>query len=211
MLAFCKRNRNRVALVVVQDLSRFARNNGDQSQTIKELERNNISLYSIYDGPVEKTAVGKLKTNVVGSLNQFYSDSLSERQTERKRMAIEAGRMPWRAPLGYKNISSKSGANAIPDEERARFIREGFKLMATGLHKQIDVLEMLNREGFTTKQGKPVSSQAFSKILQHPVYAGWITGQVSLISNRSAVSTSLLLTKRHSIACRRSSAGRESR
>src|SRR4051812_46887950 len=46
MLAYCKIQRNKVSYVVVQDLSRFARNNRDQGDAIFQLQSSGVSLRS---------------------------------------------------------------------------------------------------------------------------------------------------------------------
>jgi site-specific DNA recombinase len=97
MLAYCKVQRNKVSYVVVQDLSRFARNNRDQGDAIFQLESSGVSLRSTYESNIDETAGGKLAANIFGSFNQFWSDAHSEKQRDRKRLAVAGGRVPWRA------------------------------------------------------------------------------------------------------------------
>ena len=104
MLAYCKAHRQ-VGYVVVQDLSRFARNNGDQAQFIAELGKHGVRLCSVDEPNVDDTAAGKLAANIHGTFNQYFSDALSEKMKDRMRAAVLAGRFPWPAPLGYLNNS----------------------------------------------------------------------------------------------------------
>ena len=46
MLAYCRAHRHKVGYVIVQDLSRFARNNQDQAEAIADLEQNGVLLRS---------------------------------------------------------------------------------------------------------------------------------------------------------------------
>jgi site-specific DNA recombinase len=105
MLAFCKARRREVGYVVVQDLSRFARNNRDQAEFITELTTNGVKLCSVYEPSVDDTASGKLAANIHGTFNQYFSDSLSEKMKDRMLAAVLAGRFPWPAPIGYLNDS----------------------------------------------------------------------------------------------------------
>jgi site-specific DNA recombinase len=125
MLTYCRKNRE-VRYVVVQDLSRFARNNQDQGLTIAELRRIDVSLRSTYESNIDETAAGIMAANMFGSFNQYFSDALSEKMRDRTRQAVSAGRFPWRAPVGYKNIGGKTGANIIPDEHDAAPHETGF-------------------------------------------------------------------------------------
>jgi site-specific DNA recombinase len=175
MLAFCKKHRREVRCVVVQDLSRFARNLLDQVQTMGDLMSVGVSLRSTYESNIDETAAGKLSANIFGTFNQYFSDALSEKMQGRTRQAVAAGRFPWRAPLGYVNVGGKDGANIKPDPERAPHIRRAFELMATGQYTKSAVLKIVTDEGLTTARGKPLSAQTFQAILRNQLYAGWVT------------------------------------
>jgi DNA invertase Pin-like site-specific DNA recombinase len=175
MLAFCKARRSEIHYVIVQDLSRFARNHKDQAETIWELGRCGVLLRSTYESNIDETAAGKLAANIFGAFNQFFSDSHSEKQRDRKRQSVAAGRVPWHAPIGYVNVSSKAGANIEPDPQRAPLITRAFELMDTQVYKKSDVLRIVTKEGLTTRSGKQVASQSFDKILANSIYAGWVS------------------------------------
>jgi hypothetical protein len=128
-----------------------------------------------YESNIDETAGGKLAANIFGSFNQFFSDSHSEKQRDRKRLAVVGGRVPWRAPIGYINISSKDGPNIKPDEEYAPLVRRAYELVATGLRKKVEVLKVLSNEGFTTPKGEPLPAQTLDRMLTNPLYAGWVT------------------------------------
>jgi hypothetical protein len=72
MLAYCRTHRSKVRYVVVQDLSRFARNNQDQAQTISELGRIGVLLRSTYESNIDETAAGRLAANIFGTFNQYF-------------------------------------------------------------------------------------------------------------------------------------------
>ena len=174
MLAYCRTHRNTVRYVVVQDLSRFARNLQDQARTTSELLKNGILLRSASEANVDETASGKLAGSIFGGFNEYYSNSLSEKMKERTRASVAAGRFPWKAPIGYVNTGAKDGPNITPDEKRAPLIRRAFDLMAKGRHKAADVLRMITEEGLTTAKGHPLTKQTFQAMLRNPLYAGWV-------------------------------------
>jgi site-specific DNA recombinase len=175
MLAYCRTHRHEVRYVVVQELSRFARNILDQTQTILDLGGIGITVRSVYESHIDDSAVGKLNANIVGTFNQFSSDAHSEKQRAKKRLAVAAGRVPWCAPIGYVNVSSKAGANIEPDPQRASLITRSFELMDGGIHKKSDVLRIVTNEGLTTRSGEPVAPQSFDEVLRNPIYAGWVS------------------------------------
>jgi site-specific DNA recombinase len=176
MLAYCAANRRQIGYVVVQDLSRFARNNRDQAEFISELGSLGMKLCSVYEPNVDDTAAGKLAANIHGTFNQYFSDALSEKMKDRTRAAVLAGRFPWPAPIGYLNDENPtSGANIVPDPERAPLIRKAFEMIATGQYKKTDVLKAITDLGLQTRKGKKLSAQTFEETLKKPIYCGYTT------------------------------------
>jgi site-specific DNA recombinase len=175
MLAYCRQHPGKIRYLIVFDLSRFARDVADQGMAIAELERCGVELKSVREPNIDRTPAGKLAANILGTLNQYMTDSLSANMKVKMRQSAEKGRWPGLASLGYKNIGGNSGPNIIPDVDRAPFIKRAFELIRTDRYKQSDVLEIVNKEGLTTAKGKPVPIQTFQKILRNPLYAGWVT------------------------------------
>ncbi len=66
MLSYCKVQRNKIRFVVVQDLSRFARNNRDQRDAIFQLGLSDVVLRSTYESNIDEIAGGKLAANIFG-------------------------------------------------------------------------------------------------------------------------------------------------
>ena len=123
---------------------------------------------------MDESPAGHLAANIHGAFNQYFSDSLSERMRDRSRAAVLAGRWPWSAPLGYKNINSRDGANIVPDPDKAPHIRTAFELMATGLYTQREVLKKITDAGLRTNRGNKLTAQTFYKTLRKKVYVGLI-------------------------------------
>jgi len=98
MLAYCQQNRRKISHVVVADLSRLARNVLDQGQAIVSLKQWGIELASIDEPITDDTAAGKLARNMIASVNQFFSDSLSEKTKYRMAAGVKQGRWLWVAP-----------------------------------------------------------------------------------------------------------------
>ena len=175
MLAYCRANRHFIGFVVVAALSRFARNAQDQANTICDLKAHGVNVRSVAESNVDDTPAGRLAANLFGAINQFFSDDLSDRMANRMRESVLAGRFPWPAPIGYRNVKSKNGANIVPDPARAPLIREAFELFATGLYKKSDVLRTITEKGLrTTHKNKLLSPQTFVELLKKPVYCGWV-------------------------------------
>ena len=174
LLDYCREHRGKVSHVVVADLSRLARNVADQGMLIGRLADMGVQLLSVDEPHIDRTAAGNLSANLLGSVNQFYSEILSERVRYRMAETVKAGRFPHRAPLGYRNVQNNGTKNLGIDVERAPMIRKAFELMATGSYQTDAVLRAVNAMGLRTVRGSPVTPQSFSQMIRNPVYMGWI-------------------------------------
>jgi len=171
MMAYCRQHRRNVSLLLVADLSRLARNVRDQGDIIATLGHLGISLESIDEPMAEDSAASRLHRNIIGTMNEFYSDSLGERTRYRMRAAVTAGRFPWPSPVGYLNQSKR----LCVDPQRAPLIRQAFELIASGRFSTGDaVLKLITSMGLVTKKGRPLTKQSFARMLSNPVYVGWI-------------------------------------
>ena len=133
MLTFCGKNRGANSHVVVADLSRLARNVSDQGSIVDRLADMGIFLVSVDEPHIDKSAAGKLSANPPGSVNQFYSDVLSERVLYRISEAGQ-GRRPvsFGARLLAVRTRRKAGLRILGLMNRRALIREAFELAATG-------------------------------------------------------------------------------
>src|SRR5438876_1180840 len=171
MLAYCRGHRGKISQVIVADLSRLARNVMDQGTTIATLQQLGISLVSVDEPITDDTAAGKLARNMLASMNQFFSDSLSERIRYRMKAGLDAGRFLHYAPIGYRNVNK----DLSPDLERAPLIRHAFELLASGNYSTTEsVLSLVTAMGLKTRRGRPLTKQSWGRLLSNPIYAGWI-------------------------------------
>jgi site-specific DNA recombinase len=173
MLEYCRTHRGKVTHVVFADLSRLARNVADQSVTLTKFKKLGITPVSC-DERIEDSAAGKMSVNLLGVVNQFFSDSLSERIRYRMSAGVQEGRWLWLAPIGYLN--GKNGSSGLQvDAERAGLVRQAFELVATRSYSLEEILRRLNLLGLTTRRaGRPLTSQTLSRMLRNQIYAGWV-------------------------------------
>lgn len=181
MLAYCREHRQDISHVVVTDLSRLSRNVQNQGHIVLTLRQLGIELASIDEPLNENSPLGDFVRNMMGSINQLFSDTLSERTRDRMQAAVKAGRFPWPAPIGYLNRNKKLHVDPV----RGPLIREAFELVASGRYVTTDaVLKVVTALGLTTKKGRPVSKQTFARILSNAVYAGWVvSGELRVRGN----------------------------
>src|SRR2546426_5697127 len=177
MLEYCQKNHKQISCVIVADLSRFARNVVDQGTSIMTLKQLGIDVVSVDEPITDDTAAGKLARNMLGSMNQFFSDSLSEKTKYRMEAGVKAGRWLWVAPLGYLN--EKKSKTIVLDPDRAALIHKLFELIADTDYKS--AFRLVTAMGLTTRNGRPVPKQTLSRMVRNEFYAGWIVSHGSRI------------------------------
>ncbi|HEY4385677.1 MAG TPA: recombinase family protein, partial [Ktedonobacteraceae bacterium] len=171
MLKYCKDNRSKISHLVVADLSRLARNVLDQGNTMVMLAELKIQLVSVDEPSLDSTAAGKLMQNVIGSMHQFFSDSLSEKTKGRMKAGVEKGRWLWIAPIGYLNHDKQ----IIVDPERSGLVVKAFELVASRRFTTVDIVRrQIAALGLKTKKGRPLTAQSFARMLANPFYIGWV-------------------------------------
>jgi len=112
-------------------------------------------LLSVDEPNLDDSAAARLLKNVLGSMSQFFSDSLSEKTQFRMAAGVKAGRWLWVAPLGYKNNTS---AKVVIDSDRAPLVTKVFELLAEGSSIS-DVVRQATALGLTTRKGRRVKKQ----------------------------------------------------
>jgi site-specific DNA recombinase len=171
LISYCQQRRTTVSHVVVAALSRLARKVEDQAYIMALLNKLGIRVVSLDEPTTDDSAIGQLVRNMVGSFNQFFSDSLSESTKGRMQARVKAGRFLWPDPIGYTNLNKRLHLDPV----RAPLVRQAFELIATGRYVTThSVLKVVTALGLTTKKGYPVSKQTFSRMLVNPVYSGWV-------------------------------------
>lgn len=168
LLRYTVENKKNLSAVIIWKYDRLARNLSDQFELVKNLSLLNIRILSATENN-EDTAIGRLMRNIIGSFAQFDNDVKSERTILGMRRAIEDGRWPWRAPLGYKQYRNGSSKSLLIPSEDSKFVVEAFRLAESGLYKQIEIADHLRKKGF-----KRATKGLVNRILTNPLYAGLI-------------------------------------
>jgi DNA invertase Pin-like site-specific DNA recombinase len=174
MLAYCREHKHQIQFVIVYSLTRFSRRTEDHAVTRVYLRKFGVELRSATEA-FDESPAGTLMENILASFGQFDNDVRKERTIAGMKAAVQIGRFPHKAPIGYLNRRDGDGKpSLIPDPERAPLIRRAFELFATGRQSKEDVRKMVTALGLTTPAGKVVSTQTFDRLLRNDIYAGWV-------------------------------------
>ena len=168
-LDFIQKNKGRVTVLAVQDISRFSRNIQVQAVTLARLKKLGVNLVSVDEPMLDSSPVGLLTATILGGISQFYSHSLSSRVRYRFQVNREQGRWLHMAPTGLRN----QGKTLVLDDS-APLVRQCFEMIATGSYTSDHVRKMMTAAGLRTKKGKTLTRTAFSAMLKNKIYCGMI-------------------------------------
>ena len=158
-------------MVVVKDISRFARNTVDLLQSVRKLKSLGIETQFL---TANMTSMGNSEfvLTIFGALAQEDSANTSKRIKFGKKMNAEKGRVP-NIVFGYdKTIGDYF--NLSINENEAMAIRQIFQWYTEEGYGGSKIANMLNERGIKTKRGNNWSQNSVCRILTNEIYTGKI-------------------------------------
>ena len=158
-------------MVVVKDISRFARNTVDLLQNVRKLKALGIETQFL---TANMTSMGNSEffLTIFGALAQEESANTSKRVKFGKKMNAEKGRVP-NIVYGYdKTIGDYF--NLTINKEESEVIKQIYKWYTEEGYGAAKISNMLNEKGFRTKRNCKWSQNAICRILTNEIYTGKI-------------------------------------
>jgi len=158
-------------LVVVKDISRFARNTVDLLQNIRKLKALGIETQFL---TANMTSMGNSEfvLTIFGALAQEESANTSKRVKFGKKINAEKGKVP-NLVFGYDKTNGDLFNLAI-NEREADAVRTIFNMYISEGCGAAKIANKLNERGIKTKRNCKWSANAFVRILTNELYAGKI-------------------------------------
>jgi DNA invertase Pin-like site-specific DNA recombinase len=154
-------------MVVVKDISRFARNTVDFLQSIRTLKALGINTLFL-TANMESLGESEFILTVFSALAQEESINLSKRVKFGKKINAQKGRVPQRI-FGYDRIDKFT--LAINPKE-AEVVREIYRLYLDEGLGCWRLSQELNRLGYKTKFGCEWNPRGVRRVLLNPIYCG---------------------------------------
>ena len=158
-------------MVVVKDISRFARNTVDLLQNVRKLKPLGIETQFL---TANMTSMGNSEfvLTIFGALAQEESANTSKRVKFGKKMNAEKGRVP-NIVYGYdKTIGDYF--NLTINQKEAQVVRQIYQWYTKEGYGAAKIANMLNEKGLTTKRNCKWSQNATCRILTNELYTGKI-------------------------------------
>ncbi len=158
-------------MVVVKDISRFARNTVDLLNSTRELKSLGIETTFL---TANMTVLGQSEfvLTVFGALAQEESANMSKRVKFGKKMNAQKGRVP-NIVYGYDKTKGDY-FNLTINPFEAKIIRRIYDLYLHSGYGTNKIAQLLNSEGLRTKRNCQWTQKAILRILTSPLYTGKI-------------------------------------
>lgn len=166
----------KIDVILVHKLDRMCRNVADYAAIKMMLKKHDVKVVSVVE-QFDESFSGELVENIMASIAQWTSQNISWEVRKGLKEAVERGRFPGYAPIGY--INDKKTKSLIVDPIRAPYVKMAFELYATGKYSYDSLAADLAKRGFKSKAGKIVNRKSIEHFLANPIYYG-------LIKTRSA-------------------------
>lgn len=167
-------------LVVVKDISRFARNTVDLLQNIRKLKSLGIETQFL---TANMTSMGNSEfvLTIFGALAQEESANMSKRVKFGKKVNAEKGKVP-NIVFGYDKTKGELFDLAI-NEREAEIVREIFRRYCEDEDGAMKIAQTLNARGIKTKRNCAWSPNAVMRILTNEIYTGKVVNGKEEISD----------------------------
>ena len=171
---------NKINAVYLVNTDRLSRNVADHIYLTDLFRKNKVVLRSINQPTLDSSATSITMDLMMATMNQFQRLNTAEKVKSTMYEKARAGYYPSLAPLGYKNVQNPDKAERfarktiVIDEKNAFFIREIFRLYATGEHNAVDVSDIVYEKGFRSRHGKKLPDSTIYIILKNRFYIGEI-------------------------------------
>ncbi len=158
-------------MVVVKDISRFARNTVDLLQNVRKLKSLGIETQFL---TANMTSMGNSEfvLTIFGALAQEESANTSKRVKFGKKLNAEKGRVP-NMVYGY-NKTIGDYFNLEINTEESKVVKQIYKWYTEDGYGAAKIAKMLNEQGYKTKRNCNWSQNAICRILTNELYTGKI-------------------------------------
>ncbi len=158
-------------MVVVKDISRFARNTVDLLQNVRKLKALGIET-DFLNANMTSMGDSEFVLTLFGALAQEESANTSKRVKFGKKLNAEKGRVP-NIVFGYDKVAGDY-FNMTINQEEAEIVRQIFEWYINGGYGAAKISIFLNERGVRTKRGSQWSQNAVCRILSNEIYTGKI-------------------------------------
>ena len=168
------------SLILVKDISRFARNTVDILAVVRELKIIGVEVRFV-SNQMGSLGDSEFLLTIMSAIAQEESYNISKRVKFSKKFNAKKGRVP-NLVFGYDKIKNEYFRMTI-NEKEAEIVKKIFYWYTEEGDGSMKIAQKLNAMGIATKRGKKWTNTAIARILANPIYIGQITNQKEEVIN----------------------------
>ena len=167
IMAYVKKHKDTVDMILCLRWDRFSRNQYDALTTIKALDKLGVKVNTIEQKLDLSNPENKVLLSMYLTLPEVENDKNSIRTIDGTRRAKKEGCWTAKPPTGYDRYRDGKNATLRPNKD-APLITEAFERLATGAYIAEEVRIWLNSKGLK------ICKQTYLNIIRNHVYMGKI-------------------------------------
>ena len=164
-------------VVIFDDLKRYARDTEFHLKLRREMAARNAGRECL-NFKFEDSPEGEFIETIIAAQGELERKQNRRQVIQKMKARVEQGFWVFRAPVGYKYVTSKRGGKElVPDEPLAAVVREALEGYASGrLASQTEVKRFLEADPFFPKDmpNGLLRPQTVPRFLGKAVYAGYV-------------------------------------
>ncbi|MBI4137087.1 recombinase family protein [Candidatus Roizmanbacteria bacterium] len=168
---YIKKHRN-IKFVYIEKPDRLTRNLKDATLAYELVYDYDVTFIFTRDILIlnkNSNSHAKFQFDIKAVLAKNYIDNLSDEVKKGQRGMLEEGKWPGGAsPTGYKKVDKL----LVPDKPRDSYVVKTFELYASGSHSLKSLKREMDKHGFRSQNGKPLTKSNYYVILTNPIYYG---------------------------------------
>lgn len=167
-------------ILLVIKMDRIHRNSKNFMEMMDRLKEWGKEFNSMSESLDTSTAMGRFVMDIIQRIAQLESEQIGERVYwgMEQKAKDGAGILGFQSPYGYRN----DDGDLVVVPEEATVVRLIYKLFLDG-NTDHAIAQELSSSGLPTKQGGAWARQTVKKILQNPVYCGYLRWQDHVYDN----------------------------
>jgi site-specific DNA recombinase len=174
MLNFVKEH-PAVKNILVEKTDRLLRNISDYALIDRLMESSDIKIHLVKENVIlsrDSRSNEKFIFGIKALMAKNYVDNLSEEVKKGMEEKAKQGIFPTCAPYGYLNVRENGKKTIAVDTQAAPFVKQMFKLYATGSYSLSSLKKKIIDDGMIYKNGKNFHKSTLETILKNPFYTG---------------------------------------
>jgi site-specific DNA recombinase len=190
---------------IFDDNTRFARQTEVHLKLRRELEMRGARVEYL-NFMIEDSPEGTFIDTMLAAQAQLEREQIGRQTKQKTRARLERGYWTFRAPVGYKYVSSKRGGKELViDQPLASIVKEALEGFASGrFATQAEVKRFLESQPQYPKDmpNGELRTETVARLMRKVLYAGYLEAPEWNIARRKANHEGIIFPLKHSNACR---------